>query len=126
MYGFEPHLALVLMVLLLWTPFLVFILGSGSVRLILLYVLYNAITLTVFCGLWYSGFYVSEYWMRIIDLGAPWSWLTALFLVSYIASLLPLRKQSQIIWKPFAGPMVTLPLFYIWIKFCDIMFDPFY
>jgi hypothetical protein len=87
---------------------------------------YNAIILAIFCGLWYLGFYMSERWMHIIDLGAPWSWLAALFALSYGVSFLPLRQQSNAVAKSFIGPVITAPAFGLWVVFCTIKFDPFW
>ena len=95
----------------------------GSMRRLFLY---NAIILAVFCGAWYGGFYISEYWMHVIDIGAPWSWFAALFTISYLVSLLPLRRQPKIVAKSFIGPLITAPPFWLLIEFCNIKFDPFY
>lgn len=88
--------------------------------------IFNAIVLTVFCGLWYWGFYFSEHWMRVIDTGAPWTWLVSLCIISYVSPLLPIRKHSQLVWKSLAGPVSAVPVFWLWIEFCNIKFDPFY
>ena len=88
--------------------------------------LYNAIILAIFCGLWYGGFYISERWMHIIDLGAPWSWLAPLIALSYGVSFLPLRKHSQAVAKALVGPVITASAFWLWVLFCAIKFDPFY
>jgi ABC-type multidrug transport system permease subunit len=88
--------------------------------------LYNTIILAIFCGLWYSGFYISERWMHIIDLGAPWSWLATLFAISYGVSFLSLRERSQAVAMSFVGPVITAPAFWLWVMFCAIKFDPFY
>lgn len=88
--------------------------------------LYNAIVLAVFCGVWYWGFYMSEHWMHIIDLGMPWSWLGALCAFSYAASYLPLRQHSKAVVKSFIGPAVIAPAFGLWVAFCAIKFDPFW
>jgi hypothetical protein len=37
---------------------------------------------------------MSEYWMHIIDTGAPWSWIILLCGSSFIGSLLILRKTG--------------------------------
>ena len=86
----------------------------------------NVLVLSVFCGVWYWGFYMSKYWMRIIDVGAPWSWFAALFVVSYVVSFLPLRLNSKAVAKSLVGPMITAPAFGLWVVFCAIKFDPFF
>jgi hypothetical protein len=96
--------------------------ASGYIKLCL----YNAIVLAIFCGAWYGGFYISEYWMHIIDLGAPWSWHVVLFIVSYAASAFALRKHSMVVVESFSGPVITALMFYFWVGFCAIKFDPFY
>jgi hypothetical protein len=63
--------------------------------------------------------------MHIIDLGAPWSWLGALFAVSYAISFWLLRKHSKAIAKSFVGPVITVPALWSWILFCALLFDPF-
>jgi hypothetical protein len=88
--------------------------------------LYNGIVLLLFCGVWYWGFYMSEHWMHIIDWGMPWSWFGALLAVSYLVSLLPLRKGSKALAKSFIGPGITMPAFALWVLFCAIKFDPFW
>jgi len=88
--------------------------------------LYNAVILAFFCGAWYSGFYLSEHWMHIIDVGAPWSWLGAVIAASYVVSFLPLREHSKAAVKSFIGPVFTAPAFWLWVQFCAIRFDPFY
>ena len=88
--------------------------------------LYNAIILAIFCGLWYWGFYMSERWMHIIDLGAPWSWFGALSALSYGVSFLPLRKHSQAAVNSLIGPLITTPAFGLWIVICGFKFDPFF
>jgi lipopolysaccharide export LptBFGC system permease protein LptF len=80
----------------------------------------------VFCGLWYGGFYVSEFWIRIIDMGAPWSWLVALVVASFTLSFRPLRKDSRAVAKSLIGPLVVGPAFWLWIDFCSFLFDPCY
>jgi hypothetical protein len=88
--------------------------------------LYNAIVLVMFCGAWYGGFYISEYWMHIIDWGAPLSWLGTLCAVSYIVSFLPLRKHSNAVAESFIGPTIVVPAFWLWVVYCTIKFDPFF
>ena len=118
----------ILLAWLVFTPCLVVMIWQscashgGVIRLLL----YNAIVLAIFCGIWYLGFYMSEYWMRIIDLGAPWSWFSVLFVVSYMVSFLPLRKHSKAVAKSFVGPVITAPAFGLWIVFCTLKFDPFW
>jgi hypothetical protein len=90
------------------------------------FVLFNAIVLVFFCGLWFGGFYMSEKWMRIIDLGAPWSWLVATFIVSYSASLWAMREKSKFMLKSVVGPLLTAPALFFWIDICNVWFDPFY
>lgn len=90
------------------------------------FVLFNAVVLALFCGLWFGGFYFSENWMRIIDWGAPWSWLAATILVSYFASLMALRDRSKFLLKSFVGPLITAPALFFWIDICNVWFDPFY
>jgi hypothetical protein len=76
--------------------------------------------------MWYWGFYMSEHWMRIIDFGVPWSWLGALFLVSYSGSLVISRKSCQTAILCLIGPILALTIFQIWVDLCAIKFDPFY
>jgi hypothetical protein len=115
--------SVVLLALPVWT--LCLVVGSGfTLRSAIRPILYNAIVLTMFCGAWYGGFYVSEYWMHIIDLGAPWSWLGALIVVSFIVSFLSLREHSKAVVKSFVGPVITASAFCLWIGFCAIKFDP--
>lgn len=94
--------------------------AGGVIRLIL----YNAIILSIFWGLWYSGFYFSEYWMHIIDVGAPWSWFGALVAASFAVSFWQLRKLSKGVVKSMIGPVITAPAFWLWIIFCAAKFDP--
>jgi hypothetical protein len=70
----------------------------------------NAVVLVAYCGLWYWGYYLSKYWMRVIDLGAPWSWLAALFATSYSVSYFAFRYHSGKVLKSLIGPFVTLPI----------------
>jgi hypothetical protein len=116
-----------LMMWLVLMPFAAIALRAlfGSFRIVASVLILNAIVLIIFCGLWYWGYYFSEHWMHIIDLGAPWSWLGALFAVSYATSFLPLRKHSKAIAKSFVGPLITLPAMWAWILFCALLFDPF-
>jgi hypothetical protein len=97
----------------------------GSWRIVVSVLALNIGFLVVFCCLWYSGFYFSQRWMRIIDLGAPWSWLGTLFTISYGASFLPLRKHSNAMARSFVGPLITVPALWSWILFCALLFDPF-
>ena len=128
------------LVVIVWAPFWVVTLGLltigenrhqpwrsfGSWRNIEWLLLDNAIVLTIFLGVWYWGYSMSERWMRIIDTGAPWSWFIALFVGSYIASMLSLHKIPKMIFKSLLGPMITVPVFCLWIIFCEFWFDPFY
>jgi hypothetical protein len=118
----------VLLAWLVFTPCLVVAIWQsfGSHRSVIYLLLCNAIVLAVFCGIWYLGFYMSEYWMHIIDLGAPWSWFGLLVGASYMFSLLPLRKHSKAVAKSFVGPVITAPAFWLWIQFCAFKFDPFF
>lgn len=108
-------------------PFIIIAMRAffGSFRIVVSVLIFNVIVLFIFCGLWYWGFYFSEYWMHIIDLGGPWSWLGSLFVVSYAVSFLPLRKHSKAIAKSFFGPVITLPALWSWVLFCALLFDPF-
>ncbi len=90
------------------------------------FLLCNASVLSLFCEFWYLGYYMSEHWMHIIDLGAPWSWLGALSAVSFLVSFLELRKHSKRIAKSLLGPVLTVPALWLWISFCIIWFDPFF
>jgi hypothetical protein len=96
--------------------------GGGVIRLLS----YNAITLAIFCALWYLGFYLSEYWMRVIDLGSPWPWFGVLVAASFAVSFWQLRGHSMRIAKSLVGPVITAPAFWLWIIFCAIKFDPFW
>jgi hypothetical protein len=69
---------------------------------------------------------MSERWMRIIDFGLPWSWLGVLFAASYMVSFLSLRKDSKAVIKSLVGPLITEPVFWVWVGFCAIKFDPFF
>ncbi len=82
--------------------------------------------LSAFCGIWYWGFYMSERWMRIVDFGMPWSWLGVLFAASYMVSFLSLRKDSKVAAKSLIRPLVAEPVFWAWVGFCAIKFDPFF
>ena len=57
----------VLLAWLVWTPLLIFAMWQcfGSHGSVIQLLSYNAIVLGIFCGFWYLGFYISEYWMRI-------------------------------------------------------------
>lgn len=61
----------------------------GQIKRLLMY---NTAVLIFFYGIWFWGWYMSEYWMHFIDIGAPWSWITLLCGSSFIGSLLILRK----------------------------------
>jgi hypothetical protein len=88
------------------------------------FLFYNVVILSIFCGLWYVGFYFSEFWMRIIDFGAPWSWLVVITVASFAVSFWPLRKDSMAAVKSLIGPLVVAPAFWLWIIFYAIKFDP--
>jgi hypothetical protein len=133
--------AILMLALVIWpTCFLVTALGLltvgenrhhpwgyfGSFRNLVSLLLYNFLVLTIFCGLWYGGFFISEHWMGIIDIGAPWSWLIGLFVASYVASLSRLRKHPKMILTSLIGPVFTVPIFFLWVVFCAIKFDPFF
>jgi hypothetical protein len=85
---------------------------------------YNASVIAGFCGVWYCGFYLSERWMRVIDLGLPWSWLGALFAASYIGSLWLLRENPKAALKALVGPLISEPVFWVWVALCATKFDP--
>lgn len=116
-----------LMAWLILMPFMVVGLRAllGSFRTAALVLSCNVVVLLFFCGLWYGGFYFSERWTRIIDLGVPWSWLGALFAASYVVSFLLLHKHSKAIAKSLVGPAITVPALWSWILFCALLFDPF-
>ena len=116
-----------LMAWLVLMPFIVIAMRSlfGSFSIVVSVLIINVTVLSVFCGLWYWGFYFSEHWMHLIDLGAPWSWLGALFATSYAVSFFPLRKHSKAIARSFIGPVITVPALWSWILFCALIFDPF-
>ena len=116
-----------LMAWLFLIPFILIAMRAffGSLRTVVSVLIFNVVVLIIFCGLWYWGFYFSEHWMHIIDFGAPWSWLGALFAVSYAASLFSLRKHSKAIAKSLFGPVITLPALWAWVLFCALLFDPF-
>ena len=88
--------------------------------------LYNAVVLAVFCAVWVWGYYMSDFWMRIIDVGVPYSWFVALFAASYLASFFRLRKGSWAALKAAVPPSVAALWFCLFIHFCDIAYDPFY
>jgi hypothetical protein len=119
---------IILLVWLVWTPCLAVIfwrsLGSGRIMMRLL--LANAVVLSVFCGIWYWGYYMSERWMHIIDFGAPWSWLGVLFATSYFVSFLLLRRMPKVAARSLFGPAITAPGFLFWVGFCVVKFDPFW
>ena len=98
----------------------------ASVGSVIRVLIYNIIVLTVFCGLWYLGYYLTEHWMHIIDLGAPWSWLGALMATSFAVSFWPLRKHPRPAAKSLVGPAISAPAFWLWILFCTFKFDPFW
>jgi hypothetical protein len=116
-----------LMAWLFLMPFIVIAMRAffGSFRIVVSVLIFNTIVLFIFCGLWYCGFYFSEHWMHIIDFGAPWSWLGALFAVSYAVSFFSLRTYSKAIEKSFFGPVITLPALWSWVLFCALLIDPF-
>jgi hypothetical protein len=129
MSAFEFQIApAVFLVWLLGVPCLVVATtrSVGSVGSVVRVLIYNAIVLTIFCGLWYLGYYLSEHWMHIIDLGAPWSWLVALLAASFAVSLWALRKQPKPTAKSLVGPAITAPAFWLWVLYCAIKFDPFW
>jgi hypothetical protein len=66
-------------------------LSLGRMRRLLIY---NTAVLLFYYGIWFGGWYMSEYWMHIIDTGAPWSWIILLCGSSFIGSLLILRKPG--------------------------------
>jgi hypothetical protein len=118
---------IVLLAWLVWTLCSLVALGqssglSGVIRLLSS----NTIILGVFCGVWYWGFYMSEDWTRIIDAGAPWTWLGALFGVSFMVSFWLLRKYPKAVAKSLMGPLITLPVFLLWMFFCGIQRDPYW
>jgi hypothetical protein len=88
--------------------------------------LYNGIILAAFCGAWISGYYMSDYWMHIIDFGAPWSWFVAFFLVSSAVSLLVVHKQPAATVRCLILPTITTLMFYAFVGICDVAYDPFY
>ena len=98
----------------------------GSYRNMIWLLFLNAMVLAPFCGLWYWGVFMSDYWMHIIDEGAPWSWFIALSIASYIATLLRLRKHSKVFFTSLLGPVITAPAFCLWVAFCAVKFDPFF
>ena len=118
---------ILLMAWLVLMPFAIMVMRTlfGSFRMVGSVLILNILVLFVFSGLWYLGFYFSPHWMRIIDWGAPWSWLGSLFAASYAASFLPLRKHSKAIAKSLVGPVITLPALWAWVLFCELLFDPF-
>ena len=85
----------------------------------------NIVVLAAFCGAWYAGFFFDPKWMRLIDLGAPWTWLVTLLGVSYFASFALLRGQSSAGAISLFGPLITVPALWFWILFCAFLFDPF-
>jgi hypothetical protein len=70
---------------------------------------------------------MSEYWMRIIDTGAPWSWLALLCGSSFIGSAVILRKLGfTAVWKSlscaFGTGVVSVILWYVSMP----LFDPYW
>ena len=115
-------------IVVLWvmaTPCLVIAIRSsfesaiGVIRLLS----FNVMILAIFCTLWYLGYYLSEHWVRVIDLGAPWSWFGVLISASFAVSFWQFRKQSNRIAKSLVGPVITAPAFYLWIVLCILEFD---
>ena len=127
----STDIMLVPLILPVWLVSMVFLFGMlwqstpAKIRAVLC-VVYNLVALGIFCGLWYGGFYISEYWMHVIDRGAPWTWFGALLAISFVVSFLTLRRSPKSIGKSFIGPAITLPVFWCWIIFCAFLFDPFF
>jgi hypothetical protein len=69
---------------------------------------------------------MNERWMRIIDTGAPGSWFIALFITSYITSLLALGRRLKAMVMSLIGPVIAAPVFYFYVVFCHFVFDPFF
>jgi len=88
---------------------------------------YNAIVLIVFYGIWVWGWFMSEYWMHVIDMGAPWSWIAMFFTSSFTASLLALRKPfTQALEAAFACALINLvAIFLLWF-FSMPFLDPYW
>jgi hypothetical protein len=70
---------------------------------------------------------MSEYWMHIIDTGAPWSWIILLCGSSFIGSLLILRKHDvEAIMRSLACAVGILVASVI-LWFCSMpFFDPYF
>ena len=129
--------AVALLALLVWTPCVVVALGLltigehrrqpwrrfGTYRDLLRLLFFNALVLAAFCGLWYGGYFMSAHWQRLLDLGGLRTWLIALFIASYIATLLPLRRHPKRLFTSLLGPLITAPVFFAWAFFCTIKFD---
>jgi hypothetical protein len=76
---------------------------------------YNAVALIALYGVWIWGWYMSEYWMDVIDFCVPWSWFTVFFLSSSFAR----RKQVSPI-KFVVGSLAGA--FGTWMAFCILWF----
>jgi len=67
---------------------------------------------------------MSEYWMSVIDFGAPWSWLAVFFLSSSFA----LRKKVspiKFVMVSLAGAFATWMAFWVLWFFSMPFFDPY-
>ena len=87
---------------------------------------YNVLVFALFYGIWVLGWHVSEFWMRVIDFGAPWSWLAEVLGVSYVCSYLALREHgSSAVWKSTFGAIVTTLFTVMAVMFSAPFYDPF-
>jgi hypothetical protein len=85
--------------------------------------IYNAVALIALYGVWIWGWYMSEYWMHVTDIGAPWSWL-AIFFASSLLALRKLGSKVEVVLKSLAGASVTWIAFWILVLFSMPIFDP--
>lgn len=83
--------------------------------------IYNACALIVVYGLWIWGWYMTEFWMRIIDTGAPWWWLAVFFISSFLALQ---NRVSHAALKSLGGATLTWMAFWILWFFSMPIFDP--
>ena len=88
--------------------------------------IYNFSVLAAFCGLWICGYHMSDFWMRVIDVGVPWPWFIALSAASYAVSFLAARPHPDRKLAATVGPLMNGVVFYVFLEFCRIAYDPFY
>jgi hypothetical protein len=89
--------------------------------------IFNAVSLLIFYGVWIWGWYMSEHWMRIIDTGAPWSWIALICGSSFIGSLLILRRLGVVaVLKSLACAFGSLAAFVLLWFLSEPFFDSYW